>query len=261
MTSVARDLAHFISGRGLGGGVAYLPGLCNGTPYGVSANLGGFFPTPLADNNGQNWDIYVVAHEIGHNFGAPHTHNYAPPLDGCGSSPQDCTAAGAGTIMSYCHICSGGVQNIQLRFHPGNIATIEQHLSSVGCQYTGPARPPTSGHLRPVQPHAHQVREPRPQQRQIRRRQCRRQNGGDVLPEVPDIAAPEISKGDPATVDETDKIPLLLLTLMFLMAPEVTAASMAAFKTVAKPSGVAAALAAEVTVTPLIVIDALSVAA
>ena len=142
MTSVARDLAHFISGRGLGGGVAYLPGLCNGTPYGVSANLGGFFPTPLADNNGQNWDIYVVAHEIGHNFGAPHTHNYAPPLDGCGSSPQDCTAAGAGTIMSYCHLCSGGVQNIQLRFHPGNIATIEQHLSSVGCQYTGPARPP-----------------------------------------------------------------------------------------------------------------------
>lgn len=144
MGSVSRDIAHFLSGRGLGGGVAYLPGLCNGSPYGVSANLGGFFPTPLADNNGQNWDIYVVSHELGHNFGAPHTHNYAPPLDGCGSSPQDCTAANqdAGTIMSYCHLCAGGVQNIKLQFHPGNIATIENHLSTVGCQYTGPARPP-----------------------------------------------------------------------------------------------------------------------
>ena len=29
MMSVERDLAHFISGRGLGGGVAWLPGLCN----------------------------------------------------------------------------------------------------------------------------------------------------------------------------------------------------------------------------------------
>ena len=146
MTSIARDTAHFLSGRGLGGGIAYLPGLCNGSPFGVSANLGGFFPTPLADNNGQNWDIYVVAHELGHNFGAPHTHNYAPPLDGCGSSPQDCTAANqdAGTIMSYCHLCAGGVQNIKLQFHPGNIATIEQHLASVGCNYTGPGRPPVA---------------------------------------------------------------------------------------------------------------------
>ena len=146
MSSIARDTAHFLSGRGLGGGIAYLPGLCNGSPFGVSANLGGFFPTPLADNNGQNWDIYVVAHELGHNFGAPHTHSYAPPLDGCGSSPQDCTAANqdAGTIMSYCHLCAGGVQNIKLQFHPGNIATIEQHLSGVGCNYTGPGRPPVA---------------------------------------------------------------------------------------------------------------------
>ncbi len=144
MTAIARDLAHFLSGRGLGGGVAYLPGLCNGAPYGVSANLGGFFPTPLTDNHGQNWDIYVVAHELGHNFGAPHTHNYAPPLDGCGSSPQDCAAADfdAGTIMSYCHLCNGGVANIKLQFHPGNIATMQQHFASIGCPYAGSARPP-----------------------------------------------------------------------------------------------------------------------
>lgn len=146
MNSIARDLAHFLSGRGLGGGVAYLPGLCNGTPFGVSANLAGYFPTPLVDNNGQNWDIMVTAHELGHNFGAPHTHNYSPPIDGCGSSPQDCSAAagGNGTIMSYCHLCGGGMSNIKLRFHPGNIATMEQHLSSIGCNYTGTVRPPVA---------------------------------------------------------------------------------------------------------------------
>ena len=144
MVSTARDLAHFLSGRGLGGGVAYLPGLCDGTPYGVSANLGGYFPTPLVDNNGSNWDIMVVAHELGHNFGAPHTHSYSPPLDGCGSSPQDCTvaAAGNGTIMSYCHLCSGGLANIKLQFHPANIATVEQHFASAQCDFTGPGRPP-----------------------------------------------------------------------------------------------------------------------
>lgn len=144
MTSISRDLAHFLSGRGLGGGVAYMPGLCNGVPFGVSANLAGYFPTPLVDNNGQNWDIMVTAHEIGHNFGAPHTHNYVPPIDGCGSSPQDCSGAagGNGTIMSYCHLCGGGMTNIKLRFHETNIATMLQHLGTVGCNYTGPARPP-----------------------------------------------------------------------------------------------------------------------
>jgi hypothetical protein len=138
MGSITRDLAHFLSGRNLGGGVAYLPGICNGGyNYGVSANLDGFFPTPLVDNNGQNWDIIVVAHELGHNFGAPHTHSYVPPLDGCGLSPADCTVANAdqGTIMSYCHLCSGGVQNIKLVFHPSNIQSMEDRLAAVGCSY------------------------------------------------------------------------------------------------------------------------------
>ncbi|MFZ9915183.1 MAG: M12 family metallo-peptidase, partial [Phycisphaerales bacterium] len=126
MQSVPREMAHMLSGRPLGGGIAYLPGLCAELPYGLSANLAGFFPTPLLDNNGQNWDIIVVAHELGHNFGAPHTHNYSPPVDGCGLSPADCTVANQdnGTIMSYCHLCTGGVQNIKLIFHPTNIASM-----------------------------------------------------------------------------------------------------------------------------------------
>lgn len=144
--SLSRDLAHFLSGRGLGGGVAYLPGLCAGSPYGLSANLAGSFPTPIVNNSGSNWDIIVVAHEIGHNFGAPHTHSYSPPIDGCGLSPQDCSAADTdtGTIMSYCHLCSGGTSNIRLEFHPQNVATILAHLDAVGCDFTGPATVPAT---------------------------------------------------------------------------------------------------------------------
>lgn len=146
MGGTSRELAHFLSGRGLGGGIADLPGLCGGTSfgYGLSSNLEGFFPTPLEDNNAQNWDIYVVAHELGHNLGAIHTHSFVPPVDGCGLSPADCTNASQGTIMSYCAFCAGGQANIVLSFHPQNIAAMNSYLASLGCSYTGAARAPVA---------------------------------------------------------------------------------------------------------------------
>lgn len=140
MRGVPRHLAHFLSGRGLGGGVAWLGVLCSPSlGYAVSANLGGSFPMPLQDNHPSNWDPYVVAHEMGHNFGAPHTHETTPPIDGCGNG--DCTGASQGTIMSYCHLCSGGVGNIQLRFHPRTISESVMPYLHNTCVYRagGPA--------------------------------------------------------------------------------------------------------------------------
>lgn len=139
MTEVPRDLAHFLSGRGLGGGVAWLPGLCGGYSYALSANLGGSFPYPLEDHRHENWDIMVVSHEFGHNVGAPHTHSVTPPLDGCGNG--DCSAAYGGTIMSYCHLCSGGLSNIALEFHPGSVGSMLALLDSVPCDYSGGPEP------------------------------------------------------------------------------------------------------------------------
>jgi hypothetical protein len=141
MASVTRDLGHYLSGRGLGGGVAYLSAACGSNAYGLSANLGGFFPYPLVNNSGQNWDIMVVAHEVGHNLGSRHTHDpngYNPPVDGCGNAylnppgVQDCTAAdlNIGTIMSYCHICPGGMSNMRMEFGPRVSQVIRTYIDN-----------------------------------------------------------------------------------------------------------------------------------
>lgn len=139
MTAVHKDLGHYLSGRGLGGGVAWLPGICNdGYNYGLSGNLSGFFPYPLQDNHAQNWDIMVVSHEGGHNVGAPHTHEQSPlpNIDECGNG--NCAVAPHGTIMSYCHLCSGGMTNVELHFHPQNINSwILPTLSGGTCDIVG----------------------------------------------------------------------------------------------------------------------------
>jgi len=121
MTGIERHVAHFLSGRNLGGGIAFRPGLCQGPyAYSVAANLNGYFPYPLQDHHKQNWDPYVCSHELGHNFGAIHTHEQSPPIDGCAWG--DCVSDG--TIMSYCHLCDGGLKNIVLAFHPITIEDI-----------------------------------------------------------------------------------------------------------------------------------------
>jgi len=130
MGFVQRNVTHMLTGFcGPAGGIAYLSVLC-GDGYSVSGCLNGSFPYPLVNNNSQNWDVVVVAHELGHNFGAPHTHSTSPPIDGCGSG--DCSLAGAGTIMSYCHTCSGGMSNISLVLHPRIInENIMPYLNSI----------------------------------------------------------------------------------------------------------------------------------
>ena len=46
-----------------------------GGGYGV-VQINGSYPSNL-------WDLIASAHELGHNFGSPHTHCYHPPLDHC----------------------------------------------------------------------------------------------------------------------------------------------------------------------------------
>ncbi|RMH11973.1 MAG: hypothetical protein D6695_07955, partial [Planctomycetota bacterium] len=132
MGHISRVVVHGLSGRNLGGGVAYLNVLCsNNLGYGVSGSLNGSFPNPPQDHSNANWDIIVVPHELGHNFGSAHTHDYNPPIDGCGNG--DCSSAWGGTIMSYCHLCSGGLRNIVLQFHSRVQDVITARVNAASC--------------------------------------------------------------------------------------------------------------------------------
>lgn len=133
MSSQSRVVVQGLSGRNLGGGVAWVNTLCSTAwGYGVSANLGGSFPMPIGDHLGGNWDLMVVAHEMGHNFGTGHTHDsYDPTIDDCGNG--DCSSAWGGTIMSYCYGCPGGMANLVMAFHPRVQEVIEATVAAQSC--------------------------------------------------------------------------------------------------------------------------------
>ncbi|MFT7464297.1 MAG: hypothetical protein ACI9EF_002650 [Pseudohongiellaceae bacterium] len=122
-------LGHMLSGANLGGGVAYLGVLCDtaqNNSFGVSGNLSGQTPFPIAVSP-LNWDFMVFSHEVGHNFSSPHTHDYSPQIDDCANG----TCITDGTIMSYCHLCPGGLSNITTYFNdPTVVNVMKAHANS-----------------------------------------------------------------------------------------------------------------------------------
>ena len=144
-TAGPRTVVHFVSGKSVQGGVAYIDVLCNASyGYGVSQVYGSF---DLSQPS-QIWDALVVTHELGHNFGTPHTHCYSPPLDKCFSGEAGCysgpVVASRGTIMSYCHLLAGGLSNIDLVFGDVVSARIGQTVGAASCLATVPASTTTT---------------------------------------------------------------------------------------------------------------------
>ncbi len=130
MDEVHRDMAQFCSGRRdlPYGGVAYLDTLCNSWAYSVVGYVLGFFPGPDIPANG-HYDISVTTHELGHNCGTLHTHDYG--LDNCNIFDND---PQRGTIMSYCgQTVSGAEANIDGRFHSFVQGVMEEFINSREC--------------------------------------------------------------------------------------------------------------------------------
>jgi streptogramin lyase len=112
------------------GGIAFVGGTCIEWGFSHTFYIRGTFPTPYGASNIGNWDLIVTAHEMGHNYGALDSHNYEPPIDQCGTGIPS-----RGTIMSYCHIYTGGTSNSDLRFHGVTQQGIETEILTGECYW------------------------------------------------------------------------------------------------------------------------------
>jgi hypothetical protein len=143
--SYPRTTVVFLSGKPVSGGIAWLNVLCM-NDFSQGGHWGGAYAVvQIAGNYPSNpWDLLASAHEMGHNFGSPHTHCFSPPIDmcygsegGCYSGPSVNPGPNGGTIMSYCHLLSGGYGNIDFRFHERCInEEMLPEINSVSCLTT-----------------------------------------------------------------------------------------------------------------------------
>jgi len=132
------DLAHLLDSP-VTGGVAYINSLCQNFRYAFSGLSASFSQLPT-----YSWSVKVMAHEMGHSLGSPHTHacfwnGSNTAIDSCGpdngysegcdngSLPQN-----GGTIMSYCHLDSVGV-NLALGFHPQVANYMDNNVDTKSC--------------------------------------------------------------------------------------------------------------------------------
>lgn len=142
-TSFNGDLAHLLDYGGMGG-VAWLSTLCAGTS--VRMAYSGINST-FQNVPTYSWSVEVVTHEQGHNLGSRHTHACAwngnnTAIDGCGPAagytegacPQGPVPPSniGGTIMSYCHLVSAGI-NFANGFGPQPTQVIMDEVNSSTC--------------------------------------------------------------------------------------------------------------------------------
>ena len=138
---IRADIYHMMSGAEMGCGVGAGKIGTGLEAFSLSSGMGALnFDNQNVIRNGvivsermlsPFFQIYGAGHEIGHNFGAPHTHalrylqnGNLVAIDDCaqdpGGGPPDCSAMGfaRATLMSYCHGCAPGfLRNIRVDYH------------------------------------------------------------------------------------------------------------------------------------------------
>lgn len=125
VTNFNGDIAHLVAlDPGALGGIAWLSVLCNNSIKHAYSDINASYQ----GYPNYSWTTMVVTHEIGHNIGSRHTHWCGwtgGALDNCYDTEGSCQPGpppvNGGTIMSYCHLTSHGI-NLANGFgqQPGN---------------------------------------------------------------------------------------------------------------------------------------------
>lgn len=157
-SAVARSFAMLLSGNSSipnsGSGIAWVNAYCQ-----TGGNFGSYSTNQVFTNPAfpASSSTFLVAHELGHNFGAYHTHcsnsttGVGPAstntidqcfngegASGCYSGAVSCPGGGPGTLMSYCHVGppTGNPPNgaacgaNQLQFAPAHISRLRTLINS-----------------------------------------------------------------------------------------------------------------------------------
>lgn len=150
--AISRAFAMLLSGNSSSGnsasGIAWVNSYCQTSGSGGSYSTSQIFTNP---DVGVSYTAFIVGHELGHNFGAAHTHcsnattgSYPTSTNtidqcntsgsGCYSGPTSCPVTGPGapkgTVMSYCHVSPSNCgQNVQ-QFHPTHITQVRNRVSA-----------------------------------------------------------------------------------------------------------------------------------
>ncbi len=165
---VERDIFHVMTSVSYGGGgFGYFNALCRGNGFDLSVSsvqCQHNYPTYAF-----TYDVYIVAHEMGHNFNGQHTHgcHWGYPLDTCvveDAIEGGCLKPGTepkpnpGSIMSYC----GGTNSqfglgyqVEMKFRPENISIMRTAAEGAQCVTT-----PEEPKVFLFSPNRHRIYEP-----------------------------------------------------------------------------------------------------
>ena len=140
-TTINGDLCQLLTFRSLGGGrSALINGLCNNSTSNKLAVVN-IYPN-IVNIPTYSWSVFSVTHEFGHLLGSQHTHACVwngnnTAIDGCfwdsiNTCVRPSSPPGGGTIMSYCHLSSVGI-NFNNGFGPQPSNVIRNNITNSSC--------------------------------------------------------------------------------------------------------------------------------